>query len=159
MHEIHRTSRLKNIKICQWLIYTRLILQPLLQAKIGRIFLRNKITLARYQFNGKGPYFLEWEHDILLKNGDFLYTNDFSMHLKFNLGKNYFTVFTGIFYEWIHADFSGLTKRRFGTSVHLSSTGKRYFLSQRLYARAGINLEDPNRDGEGFLLIGYGVDF
>lgn len=137
----------------------RLMVQPLLQAKIGRVFLRNKITLARYYFDGKGPYFLEWEHDILVKSGDTLYANDFSALLKLKFNNRSLEMFAGPYYEWVRADYSGLTRQRLGVNVFFSNRRSKLFLSQRIYARAGVNLKDRNREGGGFLIVGYGVDF
>lgn len=136
----------------------RIILNLLLRAKLGNIIFRNQSTMARYYFYGKGPYFLEWEYDTLLKNNDMLYANDFSLlyEIKFNQKTQ---LFIGPYHEWVYAKSSKLTRQRIGLNLFLESNKWQYFKSQRIYCRVGTNLEDRNRDGEIFALFGFGVDF
>lgn len=137
----------------------RLMFRPSLRAKIGRMLLRNETMLARYHFSGKGPYYFEQEYDTLLTDGDILKANDFSVLYEFIPNRKNILLFTGPYYEWVHANSSGLTRRRLGISIFWSKSEGKYFVTQRIYSRIGFNLEDRNRDNTGFAIIGFGMDF
>ena len=48
----------------------RFLLKPVLRVPLGPVLLRNVTQIAWLAFDGGEPYFLEWEYDTLLKDGD-----------------------------------------------------------------------------------------
>ena len=137
---------------------SRIVIKPLLRAKIGDFLLRNQFTLAQYYFGGEGPYFLESEYSVLLKNDDTLYANNFTIFydVKINGKLNFFI---GPYHEWINTKSANITNQRIGINLFFETQRNSQFQKQRFYARLGTYLEDRNRDGEYFSLLGYGLDF
>ncbi len=137
---------------------SRIVLKPLLRANIGNLIFRNQSTFAQYYFEGKGQYFLELEHSVLLKNDDTLYANDFTTLYDIKLNDK-LNLFIGPYHELIYAKSAKITNQRIGINLFLDNQKNNYFKTQRFFSRIGTNLEDKNRKGEFFIILGYGVDF
>jgi hypothetical protein len=138
----------------------RLFVQPTLRAKFGPLYLRNQSDAGYYRFDGNGPYFLEREYDTLLKDGDFLLAN--RTHALFELwkGAGESLLLAGPFYELTHAVDAALTRQRVGAAFYWVPRDSLWFLSRpRVYAEAGYNLQDRNRDDAFFAVFGVGVDY
>ncbi len=138
----------------------RVLFQPVITAKAGPVIIRNTTDLAYYRFGGRGPYFLEWEYDTLLKDGDFLLNNRTAFLIKAWKGSRTEMLLAGPFYEITHGARADITRQRSGIQVFWSpaeSIGS--FNHPRVYAQIGMNLQDRNRDNEAFLTAGLGFDF
>lgn len=137
----------------------RLFFQPTLRARVGPVILRNQMDLAYYRFSGRGPYVLELEYDTLLKDGDVLVSNRTEVFFELWKGERTTRLLAGPYYEVTHAGDADLTRQRLGLQglwVPVASLGP--FARPRVYAQGGINLEDPNRRHQPYLLIGVGAD-
>src|SRR5512143_3300289 len=53
----------------------RFLIRPTLYAKAGPVVIMNQTDLAYFHFTGRGPYFLEWTYETLLRDGDHLVEN------------------------------------------------------------------------------------
>jgi hypothetical protein len=138
----------------------RVMVQPVFTAKAGLVIIRNATDLAYYRFEGKGPYFYEWEYDTLLKDGDYLIDNTTAFLLEAWKGAESAILLTGPFYEITHGARADITRHRIGAQVFWSpaeSVG--LFSHPRVYGKLGVNLHDRNREGELFLIAGLGFDF
>ena len=137
----------------------RVLLQPVLTAKAGPVIIRNTTDFAYYRFHGRGPYFLEWEYDSLLKDGDFLLNNRTAFLMAAGKGSKA-TLLAGPFYEYTHGQHADITRHRAGVQVYWTRTEPIWsFNKPRAYAQVGINLHDRNRDNEAFFGAGLGFDF
>lgn len=136
----------------------RLLFQPTLQGKINRFVFRNTMGLAYYRFSGRGPYFLELSCDTLLKDGDWLISNrTFSLYSVFDGDKKQ-TLLTGPYYEVTRAFDAQITQQKIGWSAYWEPVSQ-YLRFQNPYVgvMAGYHLQDPNRQGQFFLMIATGV--
>jgi hypothetical protein len=136
---------------------SRLLFQPTIQLKAGDFVLRNQSDIAHYRFPGTGPFFLEQEYDTLLRNGDHLYANRTQVLKEIRGGPGSGSIFLGPYYELVHAEAADLTRQRIGVLFYSEQNRRnRFFDSSHFFAEIGYNLEDRNREGEVFLLIGVG---
>ncbi len=138
----------------------RVLLQPVLTAKAGPIIIRNTTDLAYYRFGGKGPYFLEWEYDTLLKDGDLLVNNRTVFLMATGKRSRFDTLLAGPFYEYTHGSDADITRHRAGIQAYWTRREPVWSLKKpRAYAQIGLNLHDRNRNNEGFFGAGVGFDF
>lgn len=154
----HEVDALKGREESGW--GQRVMVQPIFTAKAGPVIIRNATDLAYYRFDGKGPYFYEWEYDTLLKNGDYLIDNATAFLLEAWKGAGSAMLLVGPFYEITNSGRADITRQRTGVQAFWSpaeSIGS--FRNPRIYGRLGANLQDRNRDNEMFLIAGLGFDF
>ncbi len=137
----------------------RLLLQPTFTAKAGPVIIRNQTDAAYFTYNGAGPYFLEWEYDTLVKDGGWVVSNRTFLLWEAWKGPDKAALLAGPVYEITRSFSADLTRQRIG-AVALWTPAKQAGLFQkpRVYAQAGMNLEDRNRDGEVYFIIGAGFD-
>lgn len=138
----------------------RILFQPVITAKAGPVIIRNTTDIAYYRFGGTGPYFLEWEYDTLLKDGDFLTNNRTAFLMAAGKGSGSETLLAGPFYEITRGSGADITRHRSGIQAFWTrSEPVGSFNQPRVHAQLGINLRDRNRDNEAFLGAGLGFDF
>jgi hypothetical protein len=138
----------------------RLFFQPTLRGKLGPLYLRNQTDLAAYWFDGRGPYFYEWEYDTLLKSGDALIANRTHALFEAWKGKDNEILLMGPFYEVVYARGAELTRQRLGAAFYWVPMERVWSLSRpRFYAEIGYNLQDRNRDNQAFAVFGIGFDY
>jgi hypothetical protein len=138
----------------------RFLLSPVLRVKLGPLLLRNMTDLAWFRFGGRGPYFLEWEYDTLLKDGDWLVADSVQALAKLWQGAGENALYAGPFFEIAHAGASGITQERAGLVASWTGLGRLGALRRpRTFLQAGVHLRDPNREGELFVLAGVGFSF
>jgi hypothetical protein len=138
----------------------RLLLQPTLQAKIGRFILRSRTDLVWYRFGSGGPYFREAEHDTLLKDGDGLVVNNTMVMARLWSRSADAMLLAGPFYEFQRTFTAGLQRQRLGGAVLFCPAERLGPLARpRLVLQAGFNLQDRNRDGQLFVAGGIGANF
>lgn len=138
----------------------RIMVQPTVYARKGPVVVRNQTDLAYYRFDGKGPYFYEWEYDTLLKNGDLLLDNRTALLYEGWKGRKDATLLVGPFYEITHATEADLTRQRIGGQLFWMPAESLWSLNRpRIYSQVGVNLQDRNRKGEMFVTVGFGFDY
>jgi len=138
----------------------RILFQPTLRAKFGRLYVRNQTDLAYYRFDARGPYVFEREYDTLLKDGDVLVANRSHALLELWKGPAEQILLAGPFYEVTHAADAGITRQRVGGALYWVPRDNLWFLNRpRVFAEIGYNLQDRNRDDEAFAILGVGFDY
>jgi hypothetical protein len=138
----------------------RVMVQPVFTAKAGPVIIRNTTDLAYYRFDGKGPYFYEWEYDTLLKDGDYLIDNTTAFLMEAWKGAKSAMLLAGPFYQITHGARADITRQRIGVQAFWTPAGPiGSFSHPRVYGRLGVNLQDRNRDSELFVIVGMGFDF
>ncbi|MFZ1986401.1 MAG: hypothetical protein WAU91_18470, partial [Desulfatitalea sp.] len=69
-------------------------------------------------------------------------------------------LYTGPFYEITHARDADLTRQRAGWFEYWVPVDHFWGMQRpRIYSMAAYNLQDPNRRGEIYLVLGFGMDF
>jgi hypothetical protein len=131
----------------------RLLLQPTLQAKWGPLILRNMTDLAVFDFSGSGPYYHEWEYDVLLKTRDRLVRNRLMLLYEIDY-KNTNTFLLGPVMDVMRSYHAGIKRTSLGAMAYLF-INKKY----RLWLQVARYSNDPNRDNEAYFLTGIGSDF
>ena len=135
----------------------RLLLSPVLRAQLGPVLLRNVTDLAWFRFSGQGPYFLEWEYDTLLKDGDWLIADSLQALAKLWQGAGDPALYAGPFFDIAHAGAAGITQQRAGLLATWTAANRLGVLRRpRTFLQAGVHLRDPNREGELFVQAGLG---
>lgn len=138
----------------------RVLLQPTLYAQAGPILIMNKTDLAYYRFSGDGPYFLDWEYETLVKDGDAVITNRTQFVVPSWKGAGAAVLYLGPYYEITHAVDADITRQRVGGQVYwVPADTFRGMSKPRIYSQIGVNIQDRNRQGEVYLAIGVGADF
>ncbi|MEK6698772.1 MAG: hypothetical protein AABZ10_06995 [Nitrospirota bacterium] len=138
----------------------RVLLQPTLYAKAGPVIISNQTDLAYYRFSGNGPYFLDWEYDTLLKDGDSVIANRTQFLLKPWKRGQEAMLLVGPYYEVTRAHDADLTRQRLGGVLYWVPADKLGSVDRpRIYSQLGVNLQDRNRDNEMFFTIGVGFDY
>jgi hypothetical protein len=138
----------------------RFLVSPVLRLKLGPLLLRNVTDLAWFRFDGRGPYFLEWEYDTLLKDGDWLVADSIQAVVKLWQGSGENALYAGPFFEIAHAGASEITQERAGLIMSWTGLGRLGALRRpRTFLQVGVHLRDPNREGTLFVLAGVGFSF
>ena len=137
----------------------RVLIQPLMRAKLGPVVLRNQTDLAIYRYGDDGPYLYESEYDTLLAPHDLVIANRTQVMLSLWRGQGEAMLLAGPFYEVVHARDAELTRQRVGAAVFCTFAEHWIGLRRpRAYGMSGVNASDPNRQGQGFLMLGLGAD-
>ena len=140
----------------------RALFQPTLRYKLGPVLLRNQTDLAWYVLPGEGPYLLELQYDTLLReDGDGLVANRTQALFEVWRGDGEGEVlYVGPQYEYVRSFDAGLTRQRLGgLLLWIPSDVLGPFARPRIYLAAGVNLQDPNRDDEAWVVGGVGLDW
>jgi hypothetical protein len=138
---------------------SRLLIRPTLYAKAGPAIIVNQTDLAYFHFAGKGPYFLEWTYETLLKDGDRVIENRTNILFPIIKGPGEVSLLAGPYYEFMHAGAADLKRKRAGVMAYWvpwDAVGE--LKRPRFYAQIGHYLEDRNRDGEYMASLGIGFD-
>ncbi len=135
---------------------SRVLFQPTVQLKTGDIVMRNQSDIARYRFPGKGPFFLVQEYDALLENGGSLLANRTQV-LKEIKGPDA-DLLVGPYYEIVRAAAGAVPRRQMGVLLYSEQSRKQASSEEHHYfALIGYDLQDRNRKGEIFFLVGLGL--
>ena len=138
----------------------RILLQPTLYAMAGPVIIMNQTDLAYFRFNGDGPYFLDWEYEMLVKDGDYVLANRTMFLIPAWKGTGQAQLLTGPFYEITHAHDADLTRQRAGWFENWVPFNELWGMQRpRIYSMAAYDIQDPNRKGELYLVLGFGMDF
>lgn len=134
--------------------------QPTLQLKIKRFIFRNQTEVSYFQFYGRGPYFLELEEDNLLKEKDLVLANRTQVFWVLNPNRADNLMLIGPLYEITRVRDSGIRQQKLGVGFYwepplkLSASGRLY-----LGLKTGYHLEDPNRQGQMFVVAAVGFAY
>ncbi len=134
---------------------SRVLFQPTLQLKIGDFVIRNQSDVARYRFQGTGPFFLVQEYDTLLPNNGRLFANRSQVLKEMALSDG--NLLIGPYYEFVRGAEGTRTRRQVGILLYSEHRGPKAAAGEQHYvAQIGYNRTDGNREGEVFFLIGLG---
>jgi hypothetical protein len=138
----------------------RILLQPTLYAMAGPVIIMNQTDLAYYRFDGDGPYFLDWEYEMLIKSGDSAVANRTQFLIPAWKGSGQALLYTGPTYEITHARDADLTRQRAGWFAYWVPVDTLQGMNRpRIYSLVAFNIQDRNRQGEIYLALGFGTDF
>jgi hypothetical protein len=139
---------------------SRIMLQPTLQGKVGNFIIRNQTDLAYYTFAGKGPYFLELWYNTLMKDGDYLVANRTQFLYSFFSDSKGKKLFAGPYYEVTRAVDAQITQQKLGVALLWEPAPSVWKISRpHLGVMGGYHLQDPNRQGQLYLVMGAGFEF
>ncbi len=139
---------------------SRIMFQPTLQGKIDRFIIRNQTDLAYYTFNGRGPYFLELWYNTLMKDDDWLVCNKTQLLYSVFPDKERRKLFAGPYYEVTRAFDAQITQQKLGVAVYWESADSIWHISRpHAGIMGGYHLEDPNRQGQFYVILGAGFEF
>jgi hypothetical protein len=138
---------------------TRVLIRPTLMAKAGRVVITNQTDVAYFRFSGRGPYYLEWTYETLMKNGDQVIENRTNLLFEAWRGPGGAFLLTGPYYEIMRASADNLDRVRSGIMVFWEPRPAPVMQYRpRFYAQVGWYLRDPNRDGTMTAAAGMGFD-
>lgn len=133
--------------------------RPTLRVRIGPVLAMNQTDLDWYQLSRSSGWYYEWEHDTLLAEDDWLVANRTALMVEAWRGAGEATLLLGPVYDFTRAVASGVVRQRLGVSAYWSPAARWLgFDRPRVYAHAGVNLVDRNREGEPFAVLGFGGD-
>lgn len=137
----------------------RALLNLTLRAKVGNIIIRNVTDMAKYEFTGDGPYYLEREYELLMAPTDYLFSNQTYLLFESQDGKgktNYF----GPYYDYVRVRATELVRERLGLTWYQERNKALGVLQKpRWYLQSGVYLTERNRQDEFYLILGIGGDF
>ena len=137
----------------------RYLLGLTLRAKLGSVIVRNVTNLARYEFPGAGPYYLEREYELLMTPTDHLFSNQFYLLYESKDGKGTSSYF-GPYYDYVQIRETRLERERLGVTFFQESGKSLGFLQRpRWYIQSGVYLTERNRQDELFLVFGIGGEY
>lgn len=138
----------------------RLLLKPVLRVPIGPVLLRNVTQLAWLNFGGTGPYFLEWEYDTLLKDGDWYLADTLQALVTVWKSGGTAALRLGPFYEIARAGAAGIVQQRAGiVAAWTVADGFGALRRPGIGIELGVHLRDPNRQGGFYALFGIETYF
>jgi hypothetical protein len=137
----------------------RLLLSPVLRARVGPIVLRSQTDLAWFALSSSPGWFYEWEYDTLVARRDLVVSNRSTVFFELWHGAGEAMLLAGPGYEVTHAARAGITRQRAEGVLFWSPADRLGFLARpRLFAMGGVNVVDRNRRGDPFAVVGVGVD-
>ena len=136
----------------------RVMFGPVLRARLGALLLRNQTDLCWYALSSRPGWYHEVEYDTLLARQDWLVDNSTALFAEL-LGRTGTSLLLGPMYEVTRSGAAAIVRQRVGAALYLVPAGRRLGLDRvRVYALAGVNLADRNREGEPFAALGVGGD-
>ncbi len=137
----------------------RFLIRPTLYAKAGPVVFVNQTDLAYFHFSGRGPYFLEWTYETLLRDGDHLVENRTNVLYEAIKGSGDVALLVGPYYEAMHTAATDLKRQRAGVMVYWVPWNTMGPLKRpRFFAQIGRYIRDRNWEGEYTAAIGIGFD-
>ncbi len=137
----------------------RMMFSPVVRARIGRVIVRNQTDLDWYLLSRSSGWYYEWEYDTLLAENDWLVANRTALMVELWRGGGDATLLVGPMYDVTRAGAARIVRQRLGASAYWAPAARWLgFHRPRVYALAGVNLSDRNREGEPFAVLGFGGD-
>jgi len=138
---------------------SRLLIRPTLYAKAGPVIIVNQTDLAYFHFTGKGPYYLEWTYETLIRDGDHVIQNRTNFLFPIVKSSGDTPLLAGPYYEIMHAAAANLRRQRGGVMAYWVPWEAAGALKRpRFYAQISHYIEDRNRKGEYMAAFGMGFD-
>jgi hypothetical protein len=138
----------------------RMSFSPVVRARIGRVIVRNQTDLDWYRLSSSSGWYYEWEYDTLLAENDWLVANRTALMMELWRGAEDATLVVGPMFDVTRAGAARIVRERLGASAYWAPAARCLGLDRpRVYALAGVNLSDRNREGEPFALLGFGGEF
>ncbi len=138
---------------------SRFLIRPTLYAKAGPLLIMNQTDIAYFHFSGRGPYFLEWTYETLLKDGDYLIENRTNFLYEIMKGPGEVSLLAGPYYEFMHTAAADLERQRAGVMAYWVPREAMGPLKRpRFFAQVGYYIQDRNREGEYTAAAGMGFD-
>jgi len=137
----------------------RLLISPVLRARIGRVVLRSQTDLAWFALSSTAGWFYEWEYDTLVARRGLVVSNRTALLFELWHGPGEATLLVGPGYEITHSTTADITRQRAEGVVFWSPVetfGR--FARPRIFLLAGVNLADRNRGHDPFAVLGVGID-
>lgn len=132
--------------------------EVVLRAKVGRFVARNTSQLYYYHYRTSQPYVYESEFDTLLENSDELWNNRLQFGVDVSSQATPALTLLGPFYEITRSFGSDIRRQRVGGFFYMEGESWLGLQKPRVYALSGLNLEDRNRQGSLFFLLGVGTN-
>ena len=139
----------------------RFLIRPTLYAKAGPLVIMNQTDIAYFHFTGRGPYFLEWTYETLLRDRDHLVENRTNALYEAVKGPGAASLLIGPYYEILHTVAADLNRQRAGVmALWVPYDAPGALKRPRLFTQVGYYLQDRNREGEltGAIAIGFDID-
>lgn len=137
----------------------RLQIAPALRARVGPLLAQSQFTLAGYAIARSAGWFYDLEDDTLVANRDWVLSNRTGLLVELWRGSEEAMLLLGPAYEVTHARKAALTRQRAEGILFWSPADRLGALQRpRLTVMSGLNLEDRNRKGRWFGLVGVGAD-
>lgn len=137
----------------------RYMLSMTLRAKACSFIIQNVTNLAKYEFPGDGPYYLEREYELLMATNDYLFSNQLFIMHKSTSGKGD-TRYVGPYYDYVQVRQTRLERERLGLTYYQEYRKALAFLQQpRWYLQSGIYLTERNRQDEFYFVLGVGGNY
>ena len=137
----------------------RLMAVPVLRARLGPVVLRNQTELAWYRMSSEPGWYYEWEYDTLLASSDLVVNDRLAAMVELWRGAGAATLLAGPAWELTHSAKADITRQR-AEGVLFWSPADRLgpFARPRVIAVVGLNVQDRNREGDLFAILGAGAD-
>jgi len=136
----------------------RFALQPTVRLRLGKFVARHVVNINRYRFSQQGEVFLDRAIDILVAQDGHVLVNTSQLLFDFSMPQS--RLLAGTFYELTKSVEADLRRQRLGGVVFFSASIFRRVVSKpRGFAQVAYNIEDRNRQGGMFFLIGGGFDY
>jgi hypothetical protein len=136
----------------------RLYLSPVLRARLGRLILRNETTASWYLMPGPG-WTYESTNDTLVASNDWVLQDRASLLVEASRGPGGAVLLLGAAYEVTRAVRAGLVRQRVAGVAFWQPPESWLGFRPSLLVMAGVNLQDRNRGGEPFALVGLGGEW
>ncbi len=138
---------------------SRFLIRPTLYAKAGPVLIMNRTDLAYFHFSGRGPYFLEWTYETLLRDGDHLIENRTNFLYEIMKGPGEISFLAGPYYEIMRTAAAELERQRAGVMAYwVPREAVGSLRRPRFFAQVGYYIRDRNREGEYTVAAGMGFD-
>jgi hypothetical protein len=129
------------------------------RAKFGSLLILSKLSFTGYRYDDPGPYVWEPELDTLLSTSDYVFQSRTDFLFELHRGPGAESFMLGPTVDSMRTIDSALSRTRAGATTWFVPAEQWANLRRpRLYATAGVNIDDPNRSGEPFAMLGIGAD-
>ncbi|HSN13696.1 MAG TPA: hypothetical protein VLT61_03635 [Anaeromyxobacteraceae bacterium] len=137
----------------------RVLLTPVLRAKVGRLVVRSQTDLAWYRLSATAGWYYESEYVTILSENDWLLANRTAVMVELWRGEGTATLLAGPMYDVTRAGAARIVRQRAGAAAFWSPAARWLGIDRpRVYALAGVHLSDRNLQGKPFAVIGLGGD-
>jgi hypothetical protein len=103
---------------------------------------------------------MEMMYNTLLKDGDYLVANRTQFLYTFSSDNKGRKLLSGPYYEVVRALDAQITQQRVGVALYFEPSPSLWKISHpHLGVMGGYHLQDPNRSGQFYLIVGVGFEY